>query len=91
MMNVYYTLCILLLYIDSLVLVIVLAELDTSKVDQQTVADLSIQAVRRIPLGLRMVSAVHNNNGSYFARGKDVVALTSMLVMTRLLESATVG
>ncbi len=69
-------------YFDSLVLVVVFAELDTSKGDQLTVADLSIQPVGRIPSDLRMVSVDHKHSGSSFAGHKDVVVLTSMLVLT---------
>ena len=72
----------LLSIFDSLVLVVVFAELDTSKEGQLTVADLSIQAVRRTPLGLRMVYAAHKHSGSSFARRKDVVVLISMLALT---------
>lgn len=77
--------CILLLFnynYDSLVLVVVFAELDTSKGDQLTVADLSTKPVGRILLDLRMVFVTHKHSGSSFAGHKDVVVLTYMLVLT---------
>lgn len=67
---------------NSLVLAVVFAELDTSKEDQVTVAGWFIQAVGRTPLDLRMVFAAHKHSGNSFAGHKDVVVLTSMLVLT---------
>ena len=70
------------LNVDSLALAIVFAEVDTSKEDQLTVADLSIQAVGRIPSDLKVVFAAHKRSGNCFVRPKDVVVLISMSVLT---------
>ena len=63
-------------------LAVVFAELNTSKGDQLTVADLSTQLVERILLDLRMVFVTHKHSGSSFAGHKDVVVLTYILVLT---------
>ena len=58
------------------------ADLDTLKEGQLTVADLSILAVKRTPLDLRVVCAAHRHSGKHFASHQDVAALTSMWILT---------